>query len=677
MDKPQNNIINTNSNEKIPNSKIKKSSSKNSLNNSFNSTLSNSSENSKKSFSIEGIISQESLMNKYEIISYSTLKNFPFCLVGRIISKFLISNTIKYQYGVGILIGPRIVLTVAHNLIYKGIKAKKIFFNPISNGDFNLCNNILSYKCYIPEDYISYYKLKMEKEQLLNDWGLIFFNWDVGEFVINNINAFQNDFYGFLKENDGVYQYFINELNNNDYLYDDNNEISIIGYTEYNEAIKIYKNSHNDKIKYKNRKKSTIVMRKYKFERNFSNQGKIFAELIQDIKNKKLSDSMDENNIFNNLDNDININNNETILISEYLNKSFNTDKIFQNNINDKIYNTDFILFNYPNELNSFYHNFPNNNLVMTESKGKLLSIISEKMNNIIKYRISTYKGQSGSPIFLRDNNNIYHFIGLHSRRGPIINVLKIIKLISINIENYKHKSFSYLSKKNNSNKISVNNIFSDNHFQLNGICNFNIALGLNKNKMKEIIDYCKTEIISNNLKKYESICFYYNISLVIPDVNIFIHGLFKPFLKLEIIFKIVSKCLKLSKKYILIQDNFHMIYNYNIDRNRNLEEIFSNYPVLNKNVIFYQKIFQIKINYKLFSEQTSNLIIEKICKENNITIKQIQGNLYTYKNKLLTELINILKQFNHTSKIYNELLRRVKNKLLIQLNNNIDDCIF
>ena len=41
MDKPQNNIINTNSNEKIPKSKIKKNSSKNSLNNSFNSTLTN------------------------------------------------------------------------------------------------------------------------------------------------------------------------------------------------------------------------------------------------------------------------------------------------------------------------------------------------------------------------------------------------------------------------------------------------------------------------------------------------------------------------------------------------------------------------------------------------------------------------------------------------------------
>ncbi len=39
----------------------------------------------------------------------------------------------------------------------------------------------------------------MEKELLLNNWGLIFFNLDVGEFVINNINAFQNDFYGFFK----------------------------------------------------------------------------------------------------------------------------------------------------------------------------------------------------------------------------------------------------------------------------------------------------------------------------------------------------------------------------------------------------------------------------------------------------------------------------------------------
>ena len=78
--------------------------------------------------------------------------------------------------------------------------------------------------------------------------------------------------------------------------------------------------------------------------------------------------------------------------------------------------------------------------------------------------------------------------------------------------------------------------------------------------------------------------------------------------------------------------------------------------------LFFIKKFFKLKLIINYF---------------NNITIKQLQGNLYTYKNKLLTELINILKQINHTSKIYNELLRRVKNKLLIQLNNNIDDCIF
>ena len=53
---------------------------------------------------------------------------FPNCLVGRIITKFLIGKTTKYQYGVAILIGPRIVLTVAHNLLIDGIKADKIFF---------------------------------------------------------------------------------------------------------------------------------------------------------------------------------------------------------------------------------------------------------------------------------------------------------------------------------------------------------------------------------------------------------------------------------------------------------------------------------------------------------------------------------------------------------------------
>ena len=97
-------------------------------------------------------------MNKYEINSYSFFKKF--CLLFNWENNIKIFN-IKYnkkQYWVRILSGLRIILIFVHNLIYKEIKGKEIFFNPISKDDFNLCNNIISYKYYIPEDYISYYK---------------------------------------------------------------------------------------------------------------------------------------------------------------------------------------------------------------------------------------------------------------------------------------------------------------------------------------------------------------------------------------------------------------------------------------------------------------------------------------------------------------------------------------
>jgi len=80
--------------------------------------------------------------------------------------------------------------------------------------------------------------------------------------------------------------------------------------------------------------------------------------------------------------------------------------------------------------------------LIMSESKGNLIGLNYEEGDDnaekdiikAIKYQISTYKGQSGSPIFLRikrmteklnmqtksKNNYIYQFIGLHSRRGPM-----------------------------------------------------------------------------------------------------------------------------------------------------------------------------------------------------------------------------------------------------------------
>ena len=120
-----------------------------------------------ENLSFEGIISKEPLSNQYEIIPYSSLDLFPNCLVGRIITKFLIGKTTKYQYGVAILIGPRIVLTVAHNLLIDGIKADKIFFCPISNGNFSLCDNIISDKFYIPNEFIYYGNINEKKRTII------------------------------------------------------------------------------------------------------------------------------------------------------------------------------------------------------------------------------------------------------------------------------------------------------------------------------------------------------------------------------------------------------------------------------------------------------------------------------------------------------------------------------
>ena len=404
-----------------------------------------------ENLSFEGIISKEPLSNQYEIIPYSSLDLFPNCLVGRIITKFLIGKTTKYQYGVAILIGPRIVLTVAHNLLIDGIKADKIFFCPISNGNFSLCDNIISDKFYIPNEFIYYGNINEKKEQLLYDWGLIFFNWDVGDYIINSVNGYYKDYNGYLKENSCLYQFFLNELNNNDNYDNENiskNILIILGYTSYDEALKFNENNiiNSNKNSFLRTKSHLMIHQSNKLlynkiENSSINkqiQGKIFAELIDEI------NPLDNQFLNLNIENEIKENNINSLSLNEETKKENEYDtyvitklfrKSFQKNKNYLFYETNYniipyILFDEIEKIKDIYNDNPDKDLVMTHSKGKVLSIISENKNNIIKYRITTYKGQSGSPIFLKDiKNNQLRFLGLHSRRGPVIDVLKIIKL--------------------------------------------------------------------------------------------------------------------------------------------------------------------------------------------------------------------------------------------------------
>ena len=85
--------------------------------------------------------------------------------------------------------------------------------------------------------------------------------------------------------------------------------------------------------------------------------------------------------------------------------------------------------------------------LIMSESKGSLIDL-NDSETKAIKYQISTYKGQSGSPIFMRIKRMtdkfsgektkkhvyIYQFVGLHSRRGPIVGEQKFYESEKMNI---------------------------------------------------------------------------------------------------------------------------------------------------------------------------------------------------------------------------------------------------
>ena len=640
-----------------------------------------------ENLSFEGIISKEPLSNQYEIIPYSSLDLFPNCLVGRIITKFLIGKTTKYQYGVAILIGPRIVLTVAHNLLIDGIKADKIFFCPISNGNFSLCDNIISDKFYIPNEFIYYGNINEKKEQLLYDWGLIFFNWDVGDYIINSVNGYYKDYNGYLKENSCLYQFFLNELNNNDNYDNENiskNILIILGYTSYDEALKFNENNiiNSNKNSFLRTKSHQIIHQSNKLlynkiENSSINkqiQGKIFAELIDEI------NPLDNQFLNLNIENEIKENNINSLSLNEETKKENEYDtyvitklfrKSFQKNKNYLFYETDYniipyILFDEIEKIKDIYNDNPDKDLVMTHSKGKVLSIISENKNNIIKYRITTYKGQSGSPIFLKDiKNNQLRFLGLHSRRGPVIDVMKIIKLY-YNKKNL-NRSFSY-----ESSSLPKKNKFLENLIDpVNGVCDFNIALGFNKETILKISQICYAQTVPMFLSDYNIDSIYFNISLLIYKSNKVINGLFKRNLMLEDIFIISSKIIGIDVDYILLRDNTEMIYNYNFDKEKTLEEVFNYNNIVIEDLVYYQKFFEIGINTKVYCENLSNEIISKFLSNNYIKINQLKENLSQHSILLFKSIFEHLSSIDCKLQIYGEIFKKIRKNIL----NKIENC--
>ena len=227
----------------------------------------------------------------------------------------------------------------------------------------------------------------------------------------NELKINQGHLYNFFTYNEGLKLDKIVEMVNSE-------KISIIGYTEY-------------KDKYKNNSA-------YKFLNNFRKKNK--NEKVENTQFEEINTNISQNI---NIKNEI-IKANEDNVIKEDFTEGLITTSRYNyrnNNNNNKLSlnGIDYIVLN-DEELNKEFDVTDADKQIMSESKGKLVLSENEKddkKNNMIRYKISTYKGQSGSPIFLRykrisnskKGEYVYQFLGLHSRRGPLKNFYESEKM--------------------------------------------------------------------------------------------------------------------------------------------------------------------------------------------------------------------------------------------------------
>lgn len=540
---------------------------------------------------LEGIVTNEPEKNKYETVKFHKLNIFPYFLIGKVVSKFDFDGVNKFLNGVGILIGPNVLLTVAHNLCHqtaakKILTTKKVCFFAAANGDFNLFEPVKSENIYIPPEYITSLKTDNKEEQLYNDWGLVYLSSPIGDNIVQILDVEKTNQ---IKKIEGLYQFFVNNQNLNLAKLSKqtkSEKISIVGYTEFkdnyknNQAYKFLNNFTKSGVKTEGTGQSPneqpsksksptpyyndfskIVKNNFNSNFNFANQGKLISELVNEKELLQVTNGEKKINI------NININTDTEGLLSnprlfDSYRKSGNTLGVNSHGHSQENFSNngiDYIILN-QEELNKDFDITDSDKLIMSESKGNLTGYQQDENNSednndapghyndeflkAIKYQISTYKGQSGSPIFLRikkmtDKNNlknknhqyIYNFIGLHSRRGPIAGDQKFYEsekmtqltenmmtseikgLLRVShdakyIQNLKNQGNLGLGSDNEKsqnkvdtmpmNKEDLYNFCLNNEIvRQNGMCEYNIALSIIGDSIKKV-----KKIISDHVKE-------------------------------------------------------------------------------------------------------------------------------------------------------------------------------
>ena len=584
----------------------------------------------------EAILENEPIENSYNIISPNYFCKFPYIFLGRLKQIFISPKSKKksISLGIGILIGDDIVLTTAHNLyLGKDYEIIKIEFIPLINGNIELIKPIICKKYVIPRKFE---ELKKENnindnEILQYDYGICFLNSFLGREIVKMFELENEEQFKFFNNN-RFFKYFIEQ---SDF------------------ATKLISSFDNGKIDMKISMISYIKFEEHNLNDPFFKYGCPIKK-IKSYFNKNHSlrySNFSSNEICTTRESTLNGEKNKDISIS------FRFSFLNQNNLLDDSY---YILkekqIKNKNEEKKEDYSFINSNskFILCEVKGKGFkknnksSFKNQKKEENKKneyeldYLISTYCGQSGSPIFARIKNKNYknkHYdyilIGIHSRSSPQIEPIS-----------YYRNSISYLKK----------SIISS-----SGFSQYNIGLFINNNIHNDIIKISdETPLESYKHKKIEHLNNHIIVKCLFQYEIIFL-SLFPKIFPFHLIFSILSnKYFAIPEDSIFIDFN-NILYCYN-------EVKYSNKLI--ENIIKdddYKISFNIHFNYGKIIRLKSMKIIEKINEISGFNSlnkkKKVAGIVWNIHSEL--KCIYYKNNFLY-SLLYNEIQKVVMNNFLI-----------
>ena len=574
----------------------------------------------------EAIIKNEPYDSKYSVLSPCFFPLFPYLLLGKIKTSF--KNIQTVSEGVGLLIGDDIVLTSAHN-IYQGKlnKIKSIEFIPLMTGAVRLLKPV---QCRKYSMLKSFQNLKnrvlnddtVNNSDILNsDFAICFLKCKLGREIKEMFNLHNDKHFDFWPHGNRLFSFFIHknkEIKRILEQFEDGElkkEVSMISYATFkNEYLKEpnfrYSKYINTMISRGNNTTYQAPSRNGSFI--FTNEGTMNSIRMSIA-------SLASNCMINNS---------------------------YENNCLDTFYPI-FNISNKSRQKHSDYQIFfdeERNNVLLCEAKGNLVkpfsksiykkdtdisrqtfSTIADRPTGItlstndnlkvsnentksqyeLNYLFTTYIGQSGSPIFLRKDNE-YILIGIHSRSSPTSSI--------------------------HSNK--------SNYIIESGFSQYNIGLSLNgevHNSIIEMIeldhfeDYTPVEHdTSNHLLVdfiYENVLLY---SGIFP-LNFFIYNFFS----------IVSECcLGVDRKYIHLKKDINTFTYEECEGNKKLlKEIVSDDN--------YRMSLIIIVDEEKYANETSEIIVRKV----NDTKKNCEKG----KERMIELIVNTIK--NELSSINNMLL--------------------